>query len=370
MSMTYGIMYNIFFFIIIMSIVVFIHEMGHYLVAKFSGVKIESFSIGFGREIYGFNDKSGTRWKFSWLPLGGYVKMFGDRDPASNPDLLQIQNLSEEEKKHTFFGKPVGIRAAIVAAGPIANFLFAIIVFTTFVLVNGRVVASPIVKEVVENMPAQIAGLRAGDKILTIDGHNIKDFSDIETLISINPGRELLFQIERQADKIQVHITPQKITTQNGLGSNIEVGRIGVVSEMSQVKDYNLFEALKFSVEQTYKMCEITLIAIKQILIGERNADQLSGPIRIAKYSGETAKHGIVAIIGFMAMLSINLGLVNLLPIPLLDGGHLALYAIEVLKGSPLNIASQNFLMRIGIIILFGLMLFSTFNDIRETVLR
>lgn len=370
MNIFYLLANNLFFFIIIISIIVFVHEMGHYLVAKFSGVKVESFSIGFGREIWGFNDRSGTRWKISYLPFGGYVKMLGDRDPASSPDFAKIAQLSEEQRRSAFYNKPVGVRAAIVVAGPIANFIFAILILTGLILFNGRFTTTNIIKEVVVDMPAHIAGLQVGDRINKIDNNNVKDFSDIEAFVSINQGKELLLEIERNGQLLNYRLTPKIIATQDALGNKIKVGRIGIISEVSNIKNYNFFEAFQYSIEQTYKICKITLISMKQILLGERGTDQLSGPIRIAKYSGQIAKHGIINVLGFIAMISINLGLVNLLPIPLLDGGHLSFYLIEALKGSPLNPASQNVLIRLGIIILFSLMVFSTFNDLKEVILN
>ncbi len=353
-------------FVIVISVIVFIHEFGHYFIAKLCGVKIEAFSIGFGREIFGYTDKSGTRWKIALLPLGGYVRMYGDASEASTTDAEAIEQMSEEEKKLTFHHKPLYKKAAIVSAGPFANFILTICVFCYFIMTNGLPSTEPVVGEIMADSPAQAAGLKTGDHIYQINDVKVNRFNDIPFLISTNLGTPVTLYIERGSERMQVTLTPKEFEDDDGLGNKIKRPLIGIKSPEIKYEDVGLGKALQESVYRTYLICETTLKVIGQMITGQRSAADLKGPVGIAQLSGQAAEKDFHTVLWLIAMLSANLGLVNLLPIPMLDGGHLAYYAAEAARGKPLAQKVQEYGFRTGFVVLMTLMAFTIFNDLRK----
>lgn len=353
-------------FFIVISVIVFIHEFGHYFIAKLCGVKIVAFSIGFGKEIYGRTDKSGTRWKLSLLPLGGYVKMYGDASEASTADEEAIEQMSEADKKLTFHHKPLWKKAAIVSAGPIANFLLTIAVFCYFIMTNGLPSTEPVVGSVMPDSPAEVAGLKAGDHIYQINDVKISRFNDIPFYISTNLGTPVTLYIERGSENIQVTLTPKETEDDDGLGNKVKRPLIGIKSPEIKYKDVGLTAAIGESVRRTYMICETTLKVLGQMITGQRSAADLKGPVGIAQLSGQAADKDFYTVLWLIAMLSANLGLVNLLPIPMLDGGHLAYYAAEAARGKPLAQKVQDYGFRAGFVILMSLMAFTIINDLRK----
>ena len=374
------------------SVIVFIHEFGHYWVAKKCGVGIEAFSIGFGKEIYGWDDKYGTRWKISLFPLGGYVQMYGDSSEASTPDNDAMQKMTEDEKQKAFHFKPLWQKALVVLAGPMANFILSIVLFFAIFYSVGKSnnVIPPIVGEVMEGGAAFELGLQKGDKIVTLGDSQVESFNDIVRIISINPNEDLAITYERQGELLSGNIKPKYEKTLDGLGNKIRAGRIGIKSanidsnNIKRARPTGFLESFGLAVSETYKTCTRTLLAIKQIFQGKRSAEDLGGAPRIGKYVGQASeafiislkckiiggdicqkedKNGFILILSLIALISANLGLVNLLPIPMLDGGHLAFYAIEAIKGGPINAKFQEYAFRLGFFILMCLMAFALFND-------
>ncbi|MBU6141478.1 MAG: RIP metalloprotease RseP [Proteobacteria bacterium] len=368
MALTQLILQNLFSFILITSVIVFIHELGHFLVARFCGVRIEEFSIGFGRELFGFTDKKGTRWKFCPIPFGGYVKMFGDKNGASIPDAERIAQMSVEEKKQSFLGKNVWQRMAIVVAGPVANFILAILIFTVIFRINGLVTTLPIIDSVVENSAATEAGLKKGDKILAINSKEIVAFEEIRQIVSANTVEELQLKILRNSEEISLAIIPKIQTTKNIFGEEVKVGMLGITASESSHQDLNLWQSFVEANKETAQMSVAIFKAIGELLTGKRSVEELGGPIKIAKYSGKTFEMGAIAVLWFGAMISLNLGVMNLLPIPVLDGGHLFFYVIEAIRGKALSEKIQQISFRFGLSLVLALMLLTTFNDIKQIV--
>jgi len=351
-------------FLIVLGLVVFVHEAGHFLAARLFGVRVETFSIGFGRELFGWNDRRGTRWKIAWLPLGGYVKMFGDSDPASSGADEKVADFTEEEKKQAFYTQKVGKRFAIVFAGPLGNYLFAVLVMAALFTAAGRPYTPPVVDKVIENSVAAQAGLKAGDVILTIGGSKIGSFEDIKRAISLNMGTEVEISFDRDGAKRTVTLTPEVVITTDRFGGKHKTGRVGIVSTRQEYLKLPIGEALQAAVGETWSLSVSTLKGVGQMIIGVRGADELGGPLRIAEMSGQVAKDGLAAFVWFLAVISVNLGLINLFPIPLLDGGHLVFYLIEGVRGRPLSEQAQEAGARIGLLLLVSLMLFATWNDL------
>ncbi|MFN7038265.1 MAG: RIP metalloprotease RseP [Alphaproteobacteria bacterium] len=358
--------HNIISFLVIISVIVFIHEFGHYIAAKSFGVKINIFSIGFGKELVGWNDKSGTRWKICAIPMGGYVKMHGDENAASMPDEELLSNLTEAEKKDSFHAKPLYAKALVVSAGPIANFILAIVLLTFIFNVYGKAVVLPIIDQIQENSSAQKAGLNIGDEIISINNNPIKVFSDIERIIFENPNQALNFEIKRADSILHIPIIPHLTETKDSFGNKITVPRVGIISRKFEIQKFSVINSLMMATKETYMLSKATINAIGQMITGKRGTEELGGPISIAKYSGQSVKSGFITVLWFIILLSINLGLINLMPIPILDGGHLLFYAIEAIKGSPLSQRIQQYSFRIGLVIVLSLMAFSTFNDIKK----
>ncbi len=364
MIITNLILHNLFAFIFIISIIVFIHEFGHYFIAKICGVKIEQFSIGFGKEIFGFNDKSGTRWKFCLLPFGGYVKMFGDKNPASITDKQIIETMAEAEKKQSFYFQNVWKRIAIVAAGPIANFLLCILLLTVIFKIQGLSKVLPIINEVVEQSAAQKAGVLVGDKILQINNNKVGDFNQIRQIIFENGERELDFKLQRTDEILNIKVKPEIKLSKNIFGEDQKTPIIGVLANQIEYQKLSFAQSCIQGGVETYNLSIAVSKGIWQLITGQRSIKELSGPVKIAQYSGKSMQAGVMVVLWFMAMISVNLGVANLLPIPVLDGGHLFYYLIEAIKGKPLSQKVQNIGFQLGFAMLLTLMIFTTYNDI------
>lgn len=350
-------------FLIILTVLVFVHEMGHYLVARKNGVKVEVFAIGFGRELFGWTDRLGTRWKICAIPLGGYVKMFGDGDISSS-SVVEDSSASFEEKENAFHHKSLGARAAIVLAGPAANFLFAIILLAGLYSIVGQRYAPPIIDKITSGSSADTAGLVIGDEILQVNEQNIKRFDELQRIVRPNPGKELKFLIRRDNEIFLKTVIPQLVQGKDASGSKIVYGLLGVVSEQTTFIRHNPLISLGLAVEETWVIVSQTLMHVTEMIRGERTTDELGGPIRIAKLSGAVADAGLTSSIWFMAVLSINLGLINLFPVPVLDGGHLFFYLLEFIRGKPLEAKMQGIASYVGLVLVISLMIFVTWNDL------
>ena len=359
----YGLQYP-FFFLVMISLLVFVHEFGHYWVARRCGVKVEKFSIGFGPEIYGWNDSHGTRWRFALFPLGGYVKMFGDADPASAPDKDAIKAMTESEKKVSFFHQTVGKRAAIVFAGPLANYIFAWVVLALVFMLVGQPFTKPVVDSVVPDMPAHSAGLEKGDILLTVNGEKIERFQDLQQYVRLRPGAEAVFTIQRGDQTITKNITLATDKMTDRFGNDHPIGMLGVRSAEIEYVKHNPVMALYYAVMETYAVSKNTFVALGQMIMGQRSSSELGGPLRIAQMSGDMAQQGFVPWVMLMVMISVNLGLINLFPVPVLDGGHLAFYAVEAVRGKPIPMQVQDMGYRAGMVMILALMVFSFWNDL------
>jgi regulator of sigma E protease len=359
-------LHTILSFIAVMSIIVFVHEFGHYVMARLCGVRVEVFSIGFGKELFGWTTRSGTRWKFATLPLGGYVKMFGDASAASTPDNDALEKMSDADRKMSFHYQPLWRKSLIVAGGPLFNFLLTIAVFTFLVFQHGVASSEPVVGKVLENSAAAEAGLQIGDRFLKVNDQTVYVFQDIPLTISTNLGAPLTLTILRNEKTLILTVIPKILETKDTLGNVQKIPRIGVESPKLTLSKLGAWGALRYSVEKTYQICALTLRVIGQLITGQRDTDQLKGPLGIAKLSGQATQSGTGTFIWFIAMLSANLGLMNLLPIPMLDGGHLLYYLVEAVRGKPLAQNIQQFGFRIGIALLASLMVFTLFNDVMD----
>jgi len=355
-------------FLFVLSLVVFFHELGHFLVARWCGVRILVFSIGFGPEIVGFNDRHGTRWKISAIPLGGFVKFLGDDNAASASSSAALAKMDDKERSQSFMFQPLGKRAAIVVAGPLANFILAIVIFAAVFMLYGRQTMSARVDSVQPDSAAAAAGFQAGDLVLAIDGRPIDNFTDMQRIVSGSAGETLSVTIERGGVQQTLKATPTLKEVKDNFGNVQRIGILGISRSMA-AEDLKLRpvpppQALLMSVQETWSVVERTLSYIVGVISGREAANQLGGPIRIAQMSGQVASFGFVPLIQLAAVLSISIGLLNLFPIPLLDGGHLLFYLIEGIRGRPLSERAQEMGFRIGLAIVLMLMIFATFNDI------
>lgn len=369
-----GVLFTIVSFLVALSVVVFVHEWGHLWIARRNGVRCESFSIGFGHEIWGWTDRLGTRWKIGWLPLGGYVKMFGEAETmamvegaaAENGDAGKPRPLTAEERAVSFKYKTAGQRAAIVFAGPAVNIVFAVVVFWLLMWGVGRSVTDPVIGEVLADTAAAEAGFEAGDRILQIDGEEVLRFEDIQRIIALGHGDPITFSVDRGGRRLELSATPRIIEDKDVFGNVQKRALLGIRGspEAHRREHGGPIQALVWAVDECYDVMAGTVVAVGQMLRGSRGTEDLGGPIRIAKYSGQAAKSGPFNFVIFVAILSLNLGMINLLPVPLLDGGHLLFYAIEAVRDRPLSETIQEWGLRVGLALVLALMVFVTWNDI------
>ena len=350
-------------FLLVIGPLIFIHEMGHYLAGRWFGVKADAFSIGFGREIAGWTDKRGTRWKVGWLPLGGYVKFAGDMSPASEPTKEWL-SLSAEERNKTFQAKPVWQRFIIVAAGPFVNFLFAILVYVAMFASYGEPRTPPVISAVSQGSAAERAGLRPGDRIVEINGQGIERFEDIAAFVRIRPSERLVVEVERGGQKIAIAAVPDSQTVKDNFGNEAKVGLLGIAPTGRVVEPLAAHQLVGAAVGQTVDTVQMMVVTLGQVVTGTRSVKEMGGPLKIAQYSGQQASLGWVDFVWFMTIISINLGFINLLPIPLLDGGHLLFYLIEGVRRKPLKPEAQEWAFRTGLAALLALMIFVTLNDL------
>ena len=358
-------------FIALIVVVVFIHEYGHYYFAKRYGVGVTDFSIGFGKEMFGWNDKSGTRWKICVIPLGGYVKFFGDRNVYSQADNEKIiKEYSKEDQEKLFVLKPLYQRALIVFGGPLANFLLAILIFFSIYTFAGKDFTPAVINEVQKDSPAMVAGLKDNDIVISIDGNEVKSIMDISKFITMSTDEFISFTIKRFDQELIFRVKPNLVNSEDNLGNKINKRMIGIKlgaynNKVNHVK-LGPSKAIYYAVNEVYYVTTSSLKYLGSMIAGNGDSSQLGGPIRIAKISGQVAEFGILPFISLMAYISISLGLINLFPIPMLDGGHLMFYGIEKILGRPLSQKTQEGFFRIGMFLLLSLMFFTTFNDLKD----
>jgi len=362
-------------FVFVLSLVVFVHELGHFLVARCCGVKVETFSIGFGPAFISRRDRKGTVWQLSWLPFGGYVKFAGDEDSTSRPNRETMERLAasadvqdEAAIAGLFHFKPLLQRALVVAGGPLSNFIFAILVFAFMFTFIGEQKIPPVVGEVTANTPAAAAGLKPGDRILSIDGRSIDTFGQMQEIVSVSPGQKLSITVQRNGAPLTLSATPEAKVMKDRFNNVNRLGLLGISSgalpkDISYIR-YDPLTALRKGADRTGFIIERTLSMVGQLITGQQDTAQLSGPIGIAKISGEIAQLGIGPLVTLAALLSISVGLLNLFPIPLLDGGHLMYYAYEAIRGRPPGARAQELGFRIGLALVVSLMVFATWNDL------
>lgn len=352
-------------FIVVLSILVFVHEFGHFYVARVNGVKVDAFSIGFGPELFAFTDKKGTRWRFAIIPVGGYVKMFGDDDAASATQ-KSLKHMTPAQRKVAFPAKTVKQRAAIVAAGPAANYLLGVLIFAVIFSVWGVSFSTPVVGEVLAKSAAFEAGLQAGDKITQIDNRKVERFEDIQQHMFLNVGEPIQLTFIRENKEQSLNITPTVREYQDNFGNIRYMPMLGIRSQGIEVKEVSVQEAFWRAVGKVYSITADTLQALGQIIMGTRGTEDLGGPIKIAQLSKDMADGGIYSLLRFIAILSVNLGLINLFPVPVLDGGHLVFYGMEAVRGRPLDARAQNIGAMIGLGLIVLLMVFVTWNDLMQ----
>lgn len=354
-------------FLFVITLVVFFHELGHFLVARYFGVTVEVFSVGFGKEIFGWTDKRGTRWKLSWLPIGGYVKFAGDADAASRPDVEAAANMNAEQRQGALQLKPLHQRAWVAAAGPMANFILAIVILTGLSLYAGHTVVTPLIGQVTEASPAAVAGIKTGDLVTRVDNTVITDFQQLPEIISVSGGSPLAIGIRRAGQDMTIQVTPRLMKTRDMLGNNTSQMVIGVRPDPKAPvthQRYGLVGAFGAACSDTWNITRGTILGIAQMIRGHGSADQLSGPVGIAKMTRQVADFGFLPLLNLVAILSVSIGLANLFPIPLLDGGHLLYYACEAVLGRPLGARAQDVGFRLGLVLVLGLMLLTTWNDL------
>jgi regulator of sigma E protease len=367
-TLSHGFIGYIIPFLFVLTIVVFFHELGHFLVARWNGVKVLTFSLGFGPELAGFNDRHGTRWKISAIPLGGYVKFFGDESEASTPSSTALEGMTADERKGSFHHKRVGQRAAIVAAGPIANFILAIVIFTCLFTFFGKPSTTAKVDSIQAGSAAEKAGFQSGDIIKAIDGKVIGSFSDMQRIVGTKAGEQLAFSVKRGEATVELKGTPELREVKDSFGNVHRLGVLGITRATAvgeaTTERVNPATAFVLGVKETWFVVDRTIAYIGGVFTGREAADQIGGPMRIAQISGQVATIGLTALIHLAAVLSISIGLLNLFPVPLLDGGHLLFYAVEAVRGRPLSERAQEMGFRIGLGLVLMLMVFATYNDI------
>jgi regulator of sigma E protease len=350
-------------FALLLGPLIVVHELGHYLVGRLFGIKADAFSVGFGKELAGFSDKRGTRWKLSALPLGGYVQFAGDMNPASAPAPGR-DGLTEAERAQTFHAKPLWQRALVVLAGPLTNLICAVAIFAAFNLAYGRMVSVPEVAGFAKQSSAQASGLQVGDRIVAVSGNKVSNFNEIPEYVVPYPGRTIPIAIERDGRQLIVAVKIGLSVEYDKFGNEARIGRLGIAAAKGELVPVGPVEAVRLGVTQSFGIMRMMVAGIGQIFTGERSVKELGGPIKIAKYSGEQLTLGWSQFVGFAALISINLAFINLLPIPGLDGGHLAFYAAEAVRRKPLGLRSQEWAVRTGVALVLTLMLFVTINDL------
>ena len=367
-TLSHGVIGYIVPFLFVLTIVVFFHELGHFLVARWAGVRVLTFSLGFGPELAGFNDRHGTRWKLSAIPLGGYVRFFGDESEASTPDNAKLSTMTDEERNGSFHHKKLGSRAAIVAAGPIANFILAIVIFASLFTFFGRPNATARVDKVMEGSAAAVAGFQSGDLVTAIDGTTIGNFSEMQRIVSTEAGRQLSFTVKRGDASLTLQATPELKEIKDNFGNVHKLGVLGITRSNAPgdvlTERVDPATAVWLGAKETWFVIDRTLAYVGGVFVGREAADQVGGPLRIAQISGQVATIGLAALIHLTAVLSVSIGLLNLFPVPLLDGGHLLFYAVEAIRGRPLSERAQEMGFRIGLGLVLMLMVFATYNDI------
>jgi regulator of sigma E protease len=352
-----------FWFLVVLTVLVFIHELGHFLIARACGVRVEVFSIGFGPELFGWTDRTGTRWKFSWLPLGGYVRMFGQEDNVLEGE--SARPMTYEERSVSFRHKTVAQRMAIVVAGPAANYIFAILVFAVLYASAGKMLVPPTVGDVLANSPASDAGIVKGDRIVKVQGDAVDDFSDIIYAVQSNLGNALSLELDRGGKPVTVELKPREIHDTDADGKDVSFVGLGIRNtDQHTIVHLSVVDSFVSANVDVYKATVGTLKGLWQMVAGERSSKEVGGALRIAKMSGDVAQLGMISFIAFAAALSVNLGLINLFPVPMLDGGHLFYYAIEAVRGRPLGDRAQEFGLKVGVALVLSLMLFATWNDL------
>jgi regulator of sigma E protease len=350
-------------FLLALGPLIFLHELGHYLVGRWFGVKADAFSIGFGREIFGFTDRRGTRWKFGWLPLGGYVRFAGDMNPASQPSPEWLE-LPADERNRTFQAKPVWQRALIVAAGPVTNFLVAIVILAGFALAYGESRTPAVVGTVVAQSAADRGGLKTGDRIVAINGRAVATFDDLAQYVMSRPGEHVSLDIVRSGTGLTLPLDVGVNVERDRFGNSYRLGMLGVRATRAVVVPVGLAEAPAVAIKRTGNILRMMVDGLGQVITGRRPASEMGGPLKIAQLSGEQLSGGIDQFVGFIALISINLGFINLLPVPMLDGGHLLFYALEAVRRKPVDARVQEWAFRSGLLLLLSLMIFVTFNDL------
>ncbi|WP_029039994.1 RIP metalloprotease RseP [Cucumibacter marinus] len=361
-------------FLVVLTVIVFVHEMGHYLVARWNGVAIQTFSLGFGRELAGFTDKSGTRWRLSAIPLGGYVRFVGDMNPASAPDRDMLAEMDPAIRNSLFYYKNVWQRIAVVVAGPAANFIFTFVVFYALLMSLGQYTIPPVIQDVVPDSPAAVAGLEPGDRVVGVDGYEVRGFEDFQRLVATSPGRPVTVYVERDGERLGFLVTPEIVEQEDALGNINKIGRLGV-SRQTTAEDIehirpDPIDAVGITVSRMWLIVDRTFAFIGDFFVGRGDPDQLGGPIKVAQVSGDVATLGWLELVNWIALLSLSIGLFNLFPIPLLDGGHLLFYLIEAVRGKPLSPRVQEAGFRFGLAIVFTLMVFTIAIDIPDVVNR
>lgn len=357
-----GLLFTVAMFVLVIGVLITIHEFGHYLAGRYFGVKAEAFSMGFGRELVGFTDRRGTRWKLSALPFGGYVKFAGDMNAAGQP--ADLEQYPKAERDGLFQSKPLWQRAIIVAAGPATNFAFAILVFFAFFLTVGRAYTPPVIAEVAPQSAAAVAGMQPGDRIVRLGSAEISRFEDIERAMALSTGEPLAAIVERDGRSVALTVVPRMVERRDEYGQPYRIAQLGVVRGGREFARLGPVAAAGAAVHETWTITKLIPKVIGQIVTGERSARELGGPLKIGQMSGQRAAMGLPELVAFMALVSINLGFMNLLPIPVLDGGHLALYAVEAVRRRPLGARAQELAFVSGFAALVSFMLFVTWNDL------